>query len=85
MNENLKPIIKLRGELESRLRELLEEFQRRVECRGIQVQHIVINQVNWHSGFDVRTNQENETLKSGPRVGYRISEVKVVLVLGDQG
>ena len=59
MNENLKPIIKLRGELESRLRELLEEFQRRVECRGIQVQHIVINQVNLHSGFDVRTNQEN--------------------------
>ncbi len=85
MNENLKPIIKLRGELESRLRELLEEFQRRVECRGIQVQHIVINQVNCHSGFDVRTNQENETLKSGPLEGYRISEVKVVLVLGDQG
>lgn len=80
-NENLKTIHELKAELQDNLHKLLQDFQRHPQIRGIRVHEIVLSHVDWHNGYDPKSPGGNPDLASGPDVGYRLSEVRVVIVL----
>jgi hypothetical protein len=73
-----KSIMRLKAELEVKLEEMFEEFQRRSECRGVQIQHVQVNQVDWHNGAG-STPEIN--LRSDSDIGYRVQSVELTLVL----
>jgi len=81
-NQELKTINQLKGELERQVHALVEGFQRRPECRGVQVAHIELQQVSWHNGYDEdNPSVTNPELRSGPDDGYRISDVQIKVIL----
>lgn len=81
--ETLQTIHQRKLELELKLQSLIEEFQRRPECRGVQVAIIRIEQVDWHNGYDpnLPIGSINLELASGPDQGYRIQDLSVTLLL----
>jgi hypothetical protein len=81
--ESLQTINQRKRELEKSLFTLIEEFQRRPECRGVQVSIINVEQFDWHNGFDPKLpeGEVNPALYSGPDYGWRLNCIGITLVI----